>query len=227
MTNPSRPSGDVIHAVVFDLDGVLIDSEPVWEEVRHGLVEERGGRWLPEAQSRLMGMSTPEWARYLREDLGVDLPPEQIAAAVVDRMAARYARQLPLMPDATNTLGRVGQRWRLALANSSPRALIDTVLATAGWTWLFDVTISTEEVGSGKPAPDVYLATVERLKVTARSAVAIEDSTNGLRSAAAAGLRLIAVPRPSYPPAADALNGADLVLTRLSDLSVAAIESLS
>ena len=165
-----------------------------------------------------MGMSTPEWARYLREDLGVDLPPEQIAAAVVDRMAARYARQLPLMPDATNTLGRVGQRWRLALANSSPRALIDTVLATAGWTWLFDVTISTEEVGSGKPAPDVYLATVERLKVTARSAVAIEDS---------AGLRLIAVPRPSYPPAADALNGADLVLTRLSDLSVAAIESLS
>lgn len=227
MTHPSRLSGDVIHAVVFDLDGVLIDSEPVWEEVRRGLVAERGGRWLPEAQSRLMGMSTPEWARYLREDLGVDLPPEQTAAAVVDRMAARYARQLPLMPDATNTLGRVGQRWRLALANSSPRALIDTVLATAGWTWLFDVTISTEEVGSGKPAPDVYLATVERLKVTARSAVAIEDSTNGLRSAAAAGLRLIAVPRPSYPPAADALNGADLVLTRLSDLSVAAIESLS
>ncbi|WP_367185371.1 HAD family hydrolase, partial [Mycobacterium sp.] len=191
------------------------------------LVAERGGRWLPEAQSRLMGMSTPEWARYLREDLGVDLPPEQIAAAVADRMAARYARQLPLMPDATNTLGRVGQRWRLALASSSPRALIDTVLATAGWTRLFDVTISTEEVGSGKPAPDVYLATVERLKVAARSAVAIEDSTNGLRSAAAAGLRLIAVPRPSYPPAADALNGADLVLTRLSDLSVAAIESLS
>nr|WP_297701672.1 HAD family phosphatase [Mycobacterium sp.] len=191
------------------------------------MVAERGGRWLPEAQSRLMGMSTPEWARYLREDLGVDLPPEQIAAAVADRMAARYARQLPLMPDATNTLGRVGQRWRLALASSSPRALIDTVLATAGWTRLFDVTISTEEVGSGKPAPDVYLATVERLKVAARSAVAIEDSTNGLRSAAAAGLRLIAVPRPSYPPAADALNGADLVLTRLSDLSVAAIESLS
>lgn len=227
MTHPSRLSGDVVHAVVFDLDGVLIDSEPVWEEVRRGLVVERGGRWLPEAQSRLMGMSTPEWARYLREDLGVDLPPEQIAAAVVDRMAARYARQLPLMPDATNTLGRVGQRWRLALASSSPRALIDTVLATAGWTRLFDVTISTEEVGSGKPAPDVYLATVERLKVAARSAVAIEDSTNGLRSAAAAGLRLIAVPRPSYPPAADALNGADLVLTRLSDLSVAAIESLS
>lgn len=227
MTHPSRLSGDVVHAVVFDLDGVLIDSEPVWEEVRRGLVVERGGRWLPEAQSRLMGMSTPEWARYLREDLGVDLPPEQIAAAVVDRMAARYARQLPLMPDATNTLGRVGQRWRLALASSSPRALIDTVLVTAGWTRLFDVTISTEEVGRGKPAPEMYLATVERLTVAARSAVAIEDSTNGLRSAAAAGLRLIAVPRPSYPPAADVLNGADLVLTRLSDLSVAAIESLS
>lgn len=216
----------MIDAVVFDLDGVLLDSEPVWEEVRHALVKERGGRWLPEAQSRLMGMSTAEWARYLSEDLGVGLPPEQTAAAVVDRMASRYARQLPLIPDATKSLRRVGHRWRLALASSSPRSLIDTVLATADWTPLFDVIISTEEVGRGKPAPDVYLSAVQRLKVAPQSAVAVEDSTNGMRSAVAAGLHLIAIPRPGYPPAADALGGADLVLSSLADLRLSTIASL-
>lgn len=217
----------MIEAVVFDLDGVLIDSEPVWERVRHTLVDERGGRWLPDAQSRLMGMSTPEWARYLSEASVVELPPEQVAEAVLNRMAACYARQLPLMPDATDTLRRVGRRWRLGLASSSPRTLIDTVLATADWSRLFDVTVSTEEVGRGKPAPDVYLAAVQRLTVAPNSAVAIEDSTHGLRSAAAAGLHGIAVPRPGYPPAVDALNGADLVLSRLADLSIATIESMS
>lgn len=219
-------TGAETEAVVFDLDGVLIDSEPVWERVRHGLVDERGGRWLPDTQSRLMGMSTPEWARYLSADLGVDLPPEQVAAAVVQRMSACYTQGLPLMPGAADALRRVGKRWRLAIASSSPRALIDTVLAIADWTRLFDVTISTEEVGSGKPAPDVYLAAVRQLKVAPASAVAVEDSTNGLRSAAAAGLRLIAVPRPGYPPAADALDGADLVLSGLAELSIAAVESI-
>jgi len=124
----------MIEAVVFDLDGVLIDSEPVWEQVRHGLVDERGGRWTSDAQDQLMGMSTPEWACYLSDELAVDLPPEQVGAIVVERMASCYAQNLPLMPEATGTLRRIAGRWPMALASSSPRALIDAVLAAAGWT---------------------------------------------------------------------------------------------
>jgi HAD superfamily hydrolase (TIGR01509 family) len=216
----------VIEAVVFDLDGVLIDSEPLWEEVRHGFVDEQRGRWLPDTQSRLMGMSTPEWARYLSDELGVHLPPEQIAATVTSRMAACYARHLPALAGATDALHRVGRRWRLGLASSSPRDLIDTVLERAGWTPLFEVTVSTEEVDRGKPAADVYQAVVRRLDVAPRYAVAVEDSTNGLRSATAAGLRTIAVPRPENPPSVEALKGAGLVLSSLADLDVAEVESL-
>jgi HAD superfamily hydrolase (TIGR01509 family) len=216
----------MIEAVVFDLDGVLIDSEPVWEQVRHRLVDERGGHWLPDTQSRLMGMSTAEWARYLSEDLGVGLTPTEVAETVTRRMADSYTRALPLLADATDALGRLGERWPLGLASSSPRSLIDTVLAGAGWTGLFDVTLSTEEVERGKPAPDVYLAVTQRLEVPTHSAVAVEDSTNGLRSAAAAGLRVIAVPRPGYPPSDPALAGADLILSSLTELNVTAVESL-
>ena len=216
----------MIEAVVFDLDGVLIDSETVWDQVRRDLVQERGGTWLPEAQKRLMGMSTQEWARYLHDELGVDLEPEQIASTIIERMAARYAEHLPIMPGADDTIRHLGQRRRLALASSSPRELIDTVLVVADWTRLFEVTVSTEEIGHGKPAPDVYLAAVRQLDVAPGCAVAVEDSTNGLRSAAAAGLHVIAIPQPQYPPSAEALNNADSVLGSLSELSDAVIESV-
>jgi HAD superfamily hydrolase (TIGR01509 family) len=210
--------------VAFDLDGVLIDSEPVWEEVRRGLVAERGGRWPPDAQARLMGMSTAEWSRYLSEELGVGLPPEQVASTVIGEMAARYAERLPLMPDADGAVRRLAARWPLGLASSSPRRLIDAVLAAAGWEDLFLATVSTEETARGKPAPDVYEAVAAGLGVPGRACAAVEDSSNGLRSAASAGLVVIAIPHPRYPPDPDALSGAALVLTSLEDLTVATVE---
>jgi HAD superfamily hydrolase (TIGR01509 family) len=218
--------GRMIAAVVFDLDGVLIDSEPVWEEVRRGLVAERGGRWLPEAQQRLMGMSTPEWARYLSDDLGVGLPPDQVAAEVVERMGRRYREHLPLLPGAVEAVGRMAARWPLGLASSSARPLIDAVLDAAGLAASFKVTISTEEVARGKPAPDVYLEVARRLKVEPGACVAVEDSSNGLRSAAAAGLRVVAVPHPRYPPDPDALHQADLVMGSLAELTTGSVETL-
>src|ERR1700719_3934245 len=113
----------MIEAVVFDLDGVLIDSEPVWEQVRRQLVAEHGGHWAPEAQQRMMGMSTGEWATYLSEDLGVGLPPDTVAALVTERMAARYAERLPLMPGAVEAVRGLAVRWPLALASASPPSL--------------------------------------------------------------------------------------------------------
>lgn len=219
-------AGRGIAAVVFDLDGVLIDSEPVWELVRHGLVDERGGRWPVDAQTRLMGMSTAEWARYLSEELGVGLPPERVAMVVIDRVAACFGERLPVLPGADGALRRLAARWRLALASSSPRRLIDTVLAAAGWDALFEATVSTDEVASGKPAPDVYRAVAGRLGLPPSACVAVEDSSNGLRSAASAGLWVVAVPRRRYPAAPDALERAALVLTNLDDLTVAAVEGV-
>jgi HAD superfamily hydrolase (TIGR01509 family) len=216
----------VIEAVVFDLDGVLIDSEPVWEQVRRGLVAERGGHWAADAQRRLMGMSTPEWARYLSEDLGVGLPPGEVAELVTGRMAARYREHIPLLPGAADAVRRLAARWPLGLASSAPAVLIETVLQAAGLSPDFQVTMSTEQVPRGKPAPDIYLAVAGRLGVAAASCAAVEDSSNGLRSAAAAGLRVIAVPRPQYPPEPDALAQAGLVLPGLGALTPDAVSAL-
>ncbi|SEM60365.1 HAD family hydrolase [Nonomuraea pusilla] len=207
-----------MEACVFDLDGVLVDSEPVWEEVRREFVAEHGGTWQPDTQSRLMGMSTPEWAAYLHE-LGVAMPADQIARAVIEEMADRYRLEMPLMPGARETVRRLAAHYTLGLASSSPHALIDVVLDESGLREYFVTTVSTEEVGRGKPAPDGYLEAARRLEIYPKDCVAIEDSSNGLRSAYAAGMRVIAVPHPRYPPAPDALALAWRVLPGLDALT--------
>jgi HAD superfamily hydrolase (TIGR01509 family) len=215
-----------IRAVVFDLDGVIIDTEEVWEDVRRGYVAEFGKQFRPDSQDRMMGMSTPEWSRHLAEDVGVPRSPEQVAADVLVRMAQRYRDALPLIPGSVEAVRRLGSRFTLGLASSSARILIDQVLATADLAGAFQVTLSTEEVPRGKPAPDVYLAAVEKLGLTPAVCAAVEDSSNGLRAAGAAGLAVVAVPHGVYPPAADALAMASLVINDLSELTVEAIDRL-
>jgi HAD superfamily hydrolase (TIGR01509 family) len=216
----------MIEAVVFDLDGVLIDSEPVWERVRRQLVAERGGHWAADAQRRLMGMSTGEWARYLSEDLGVGLPPETVARLVIERMAACYTERLPLMPGAVEAVRRLAAHWPLGLASSSPPSLIGTVLDAASLRACFTAVMSTEQVARGKPAPDIYLTVAGQLGWQPQRCAAVEDSSNGLRSAAAAGLRVIAVPHPRYPPDPDALGQAAVVLPGLAELTPDVITGL-
>ena len=211
---------------MFDLDGVIVDSEPVWEQVRRQVVAEHGGHWLPDAQRRLMGMSTGEWARYLSQDLGVGLPPPAVAATVIEQMQTRYREGVPLMPGAAGAVRRLAARWPLGLASSSPPALIDAALDGAGLRECFTATLSTEQVPRGKPAPDIYLAVTEQLGFAPETCAAVEDSTNGLRSAAAAGLQVIAVPHPRYPPEPAALRAARLVLTGLDGLTVQAVAEL-
>jgi HAD superfamily hydrolase (TIGR01509 family) len=192
-------------AIVFDLDGVLVDSEQLWDEVRRKLVADRGGRWTAEATAAMLGMSTPEWSRYLTT-LGVDGSPEELARDVIAGMADRYRAHVPLLPGAVGAVTALSDRWPLAVATSSPPDLIGVVLAAAGVADRFRVTVSSEEVARGKPAPDVYLAAADRLGADPALCVAIEDSANGLRAAAAAGMVVVAVPNPHYPPPADALG---------------------
>ena len=217
----------MIEAVVFDLDGVLVDSEPVWEQVRRQFVAGHGGRWAPDSQRRIMGMSTGEWARYLSEDLGVGLPPGTVATLVIERMAARYTDHLPLMPGAVEAVRRLAADWPLGLASSSPLSLIGTVLDAASLRACFAAVMSTEQVAEGKPAPDIYLAVAGRLGRPPRRCAAVEDSSNGLRSAAAAGLRVIAIPQPRYPPDPGALDQAAVVLPGLGELTPDVITGLS
>ena len=209
----------MVEAVVFDLDGVLVDSEPVWEQVRRKVVAEHGGRWAADAQQRLMGMSTAEWASYLSRDLHVSLPPDQVAALVIGQMRASYRENVPLMPGAVQAILGLAAHWPLGLATSSSPTLIDDVLDGGDLRGYFAVTMSTEGVARGKPAPDIYLAVADLIGHAPERCAAIEDSTNGLLSASAAGLFVIAVPHPRYPPDAAALGAASVVLTDLHELT--------
>lgn len=216
----------MIEAVVFDLDGVLIDSEELWDAVRRGVVAAQGGRWREEATRAMQGMSAPEWGRYLRESLAVDLPVDRIVSLVVDELLDGYRHNLPLLPGAVAAVRRVGRRWPLGLASSANRVVIDAVLPAAELSDAFAATVSSEEVARGKPAPDVYLEAARRLGVTPSACAAVEDSANGIRSAAAAGLVVIAVPNRQYPPGGDALAEAAVVLRGLDGLTEDVIEGL-
>ena len=193
-------------AVIFDLDGVIMDSEQRWNGAKEALVRETGGRWRDEAPSVMMGMSSSEWAAYLRDDLGVPMDVDAISRDVVRRMEDGYREELPLLPGAGDAVRSLADRWPLGLASSSNREIIDLVLELTGFGEAFRVTVSSEEVERGKPAPDVYLEAARKLEVEPASCVAIEDSSNGLRSAHAAGMTVIAVPNPHYPPEPDALE---------------------
>jgi HAD superfamily hydrolase (TIGR01509 family) len=216
----------VISGVVFDLDGVLLDSEPVWEEVRRGVVAEAGGTWTPDAQRRLLGMNTREWAEFLSRELGTGLDPDATARVVIDRMRGKYREQLPLLSHARETVQHIGARWPLALASSSPRELIDAVLDASGLARYFPAVVSADEVERGKPEPDVYLQACDGLGMDPHRCVAIEDSTNGLRAAAAAGLRVIAIPQPSNPPDDAVLAHVDRVLEDLTELTAALLDEM-
>jgi HAD superfamily hydrolase (TIGR01509 family) len=216
----------VIEAIVFDVDGVLIDSEPVWERVRRAFTAEHGGRWPDDAQDRMMGMSTAEWSAYMSADFGLPLPPQKVADQVIAAMTAEYRVHLPLLPGAVDAVRALAWRWRLAVASSAPKSLIEVVLDASGLRPAFAAAVSSEEVPRGKPAPDVYLEATARLGVSPAACAAVEDSSNGLRSAAAAGLTVIAVPRPEYPPAPDALGLARVVLNSLTELTPDTIAAL-
>jgi len=211
-------------AVIFDLDGVLMDSEQRWNEAKEALVRETGGRWREEAPRVMMGMSSPEWSAYLRDELGVPMDAGAINGEIVRRMQDGYRRELPLLPGAGEAVRALAERWPLGLASSANREVIDLALELAGFGDAFRVTVSSEEVERGKPAPDVYLKAAGELGVAAARCVAIEDSSSGLRAAAAAQMTVIAVPNPHYPPDPDALALAAATVGAVGEITPALVE---
>jgi HAD superfamily hydrolase (TIGR01509 family) len=212
---------------VFDLDGVLVESESVWDAARRDIALRNGGRWPPEAQRAMMGMSSTEWSAYMHDDLGVGMSPAEISDAVVARLAALYRQKLPLIPGAREAVLELARVWPLALASSANRPIIELALELAGLKECFIASVASEEVARGKPAPDVYLKAARRIGVPAPRCAAVEDSSNGLRSAAAAGMRVLAVPNREFPPSEDALALADDVLHSIAELTPERVRRVS
>jgi HAD superfamily hydrolase (TIGR01509 family) len=206
-------------AVIFDLDGVLVDSEQVWDAARRDVVAGHGGTWRDSATRDMLGMSSREWPRYVVDRLGVELTPPEVNDAVVQRLLARYDIELPLLPGAREAVFRLAEHYPLGLASSSNREVIDLVLEEMGVREAFMAVVSSEEVARGKPAPDVYREAARRLGLRASRCAAVEDSENGIRSAHAARMRVIAIPNPHFPPAEDALALADVTLPDLDALT--------
>lgn len=208
--------------VVFDLDGTLIESEQIWRDVRHEFVVANGGHWKPDAAAAMIGMRTDEWARYAHDELGVAMAPSEIAKRVVESVAERL-KNPPVIRGADAALRRLASDFRLGLASSAALVVAQTVLAATRWDALFTVVVSADEVPRGKPEPDVYLRALELLDAEPSQAAAVEDSANGIRSAYAARITVIAIPNREFPPDAEALSLASRVVAGLDDLNAALI----
>jgi HAD superfamily hydrolase (TIGR01509 family) len=214
----------LIQAVIFDLDGLLLDSESAWDGGRRALVAEHGLEWPTGASEAMLGMSAPEWTTYVHEQLGVPLEPPEISDRVVAGVLDGYAQRLPLLPGAEAAVARIAQRWPLGLASSSNKEVIDQVMETSGWGDVFQAWVSSEEVARGKPSPDVFLEAARRLGVDPTSSAGIEDSHNGILAARAAGMRVIAIPNHEFPPGEEALAATDAVLGSLDELTPDIVE---
>jgi HAD superfamily hydrolase (TIGR01509 family) len=210
----------VAGCVVFDMDGVIVDSEPLWVRARKELVREAGGRWIAEAETAMMGISSDRWSVYMRDRLGLrDMTPAQIRDEVIARMVALYGAQVPLLPGAREAIEATARRSRLGIASGSDRVLLDTVLTTARLRDEFAATVAGDEVSAGKPAPEIYQEVCRRLGADPRACLAIEDSGSGIESALAAGMRVVAVPRAGFEPDPAVLDRADAVLPDLTGLT--------
>lgn len=211
-------------SVVFDMDGVIVDSESVWTAVRKEIVNDWGGSWPPEADTAMMGMNPLAWSTYMKERLGLSgFSPTQIRSEVVHRLSRQYQLNLPLIPGAVGAVQLLAQRYELGLASSSDLVIIEAVLGAAGIRDLFSIYVSSEEVAHGKPSPDVYLEACRRLSVAPSDCVAIEDSGSGICAASSAGLAVVAIPHRDYLPKAEVLSLAGVVLDSIERLDVAAV----
>ena len=208
----------MIRAVIFDMDGLLVDSEPYWERARAEYCRALGCDWRPQDELTVKGANSPEWAARILERCGFSLPPAEIIAGVSQRMLDLYRQHLPLLPGAIEAVRLLAAHFPLAIASSSPPELIEHAMAEAGIRGCFQVVVSADRTGRGKPSPDVFLAAAQQLNVPSVAIAVFEDSSAGIMAGRAAGMYVIAVPNGHYPPSETALAQADVVLRTLGEV---------
>lgn len=214
-------------ALVFDMDGTLTDSEAWWDEIRRDLAAQDGVPWPDDATTAMMGMSTPEWSAYLADVVGLDGDAHRSARRTIETLTRWYhERGVPVLPGAVDAVRRVAALLPIGLATSSPREHVDAILDELGITDLFGATVSTEECRAGKPDPAAYLRAAELLGVDPTRCAAVEDSANGIRSALAAGMTVVAIPPHFHPPAPEVLDRCAAVLGSIDELTADLLDRL-
>jgi beta-phosphoglucomutase-like phosphatase (HAD superfamily) len=211
-----------MQAIIFDMDGLLVDSEPCWDAARKTWAAERGVDWGPEDHRACMGVSTAVWADYMIRRLELDLTREQVIDRVVAGMRDIYSRGIPYKPGAVGAVARAAACCPVGLASGSEKSLIQMMLADRPMAGKFMAWVCTDDMARGKPAPDVYLECARQLGVDPRACVCLEDSGAGIQSGKAAGMKVIAVPDPRFPPKPEILAMADVVLNSLEQFDPAA-----
>ena len=213
-------------AVIFDLDGVLVDTEIWWDEGRQDFAAKRGRAWTTDDRAAVMGHNSLGWARVMHERLGLEESLEGIVDEVVDAMLARFeAHGAPLIDGAVTTVRRLAATYPLGVASSAHPRVIEAALRTSGLADAFRAVTSSDEVEHGKPSPDVYLLAAERLGVAPDRCLVVEDSLNGVLSGRAAGMTVVLVPNDAVPPAPGAEEAAHVVLRRIDELDPSAIRA--
>ena len=208
-----------IEAIIYDMDGVLVDSEVYWDKSRVEFASDRGKVWSDDFQRLAMGRSTVGWATVMQEQLGLDETIDDIIAEMKARVIAHYEERMPTRPGALESVALMQRHFRVGLASGSPTEIIKAVLSITGLDQIFEVMIYGDEVARGKPAPDIYLEALKVLGVSPANSLGIEDSANGLRSLKAAGMFAVAAPSPGYPLPDDVLALADAHITTLEAFS--------
>lgn len=205
----------MLEAIIFDNDGLLVDSEPVWDEARRTMAAEAGKGWTSDDHKAVMGVSTDEWTTYMIERLGLQMPAEAVVDQVIQRMVALYEAGIPFLPGAVEAVTLAAQHYPTAVASGSHPDLLAVVMQHPDLQGKFQAVVSADEIGAGKPAPDVYLAAAARLGVDPTRCLCLEDSGNGILSGKRAGMQVIAVPDPRFPPRDEHLAQADYILNSL------------
>lgn len=216
----------IFDAVIFDMDGVLVESEHLWEEnwIRYSSMHDY--TWLASDTAMVQGMSVPEWARYLAGQIGSNDPHHIMEDIVANMIASLHGGRVELLPGSYEMVMTAAARVPIAVASSASYRFIEAVLEATGLRPSFGAVVSSEQVPRGKPAPDVYEEAARRIGVDPTRVIAIEDSSNGLRAAAAAGMHVIALPNATYPPKPDALALCANIATSTDDVRDYLVEHL-
>jgi len=209
-----------IKAVIFDMDGVLVDSEVYWLKSREEFARDLGKVWTDADQRMAMGRSTIEWAHVMKERLALGWSLERIMDDVMARVMAHFEERLPTRPGAIEAVHLAASQYRVALASGSPTKIIQHVMQLTGLDQIFEFMVYGDDIPNGKPAPDIYIEAMRLLGVSPAESVGIEDSGNGLRSLKAAGMHIIAAPSPAFPLSDELLQLADVKIDSLEAFSL-------
>jgi len=209
----------MIKAVIFDMDGLLVDTEPLWFRARAELFQSHGLAWTEADQIKCMGVSTAFWAELMADRLDGRMQPDEIVDDIVERMTAYYrASEVELLPGAQEALAWCRANYPLGLASGSHKQLVRAAVEGMGWAPLFTEILSSDDCAAGKPAPDVYLEVIRRLGVQPEETAIIEDAPSGILAGHAAGARVIAVPNRHLPPPEEVLAKADVIIETLESI---------